>query len=60
MEKATASLNYDEHHSAHRLPRWQKMPLCQLSVRAGSPESIRAAHQSSHARSRAGFLTIYI
>lgn len=35
MEKATASLNYDEHHSAHRLPRWQKKPLCQLSVRAG-------------------------
>ena len=42
MAKATVSLNYDEHHSAHRLPRWQKMPLCQLSVRAGVPESINS------------------
>ena len=44
MAKATVSLNYDEHHSAHRLPRWQKKkkPLCQLSVRAGVPESINS------------------
>lgn len=35
MAKATVSLNYDEHHSAHRLPRWQKKKATLPTVSAG-------------------------
>ena len=35
MAKATVSLNYDEHHSAHRLPRWQRKKATLPTVSAG-------------------------